>query len=159
MLWTINARLLPHRIKSRSIIPSSTVIAQGMITSRCHITALLYQAMARQSIVKPLISNTIRDHLTTAHRLSLIPRIAWLLTTHIKVTIMCVHLATTQSRHVELHPTITTIWTISAPQSMKMPNTATCTEDITISRLHTAPCSMTQLKLARPQGRATICLS
>jgi hypothetical protein len=54
---------------------------------------------------------------------------------------------------------ITTIWTISAPQSTKMPNTATCSEDITISRLHTALCSMTNLRRARQLGRATICLS
>jgi hypothetical protein len=158
MLWTTNARLLPRLTRSRSITLSSTVLVQGMTTSRCHITVLLYQATDRLLNVKPLITTTIRDHHTTAHRLSLILRIAWQLTTHIKATIMCVHRATTQSRHAKLLPMITTIWIISAPLSMKMPNTATCTEDTTISRLHIAPCFMTQLRRARPQERTTICL-
>jgi hypothetical protein len=96
MLWITNARLLRLRKNSRSINHSNTVKVQGMTTSRCHITALPYQAMVRQCTVKPLITSTIRDLHTIAHRLSLFHRIARQLTTHIKVTIMCVHLATTQ---------------------------------------------------------------
>jgi hypothetical protein len=157
MLWTTNALLLPHRIRSKSIIHSSTVIAQGMITTLCHINVLPFPAQDSKFTVSPAINSTIRAHHTTVPRLSLIHLIAWQLTTHIQATIMFVQQATTQSRLAKLLHTITTIWTISAPLSTKMRNTATCMELITISQQHNVHCFMINPRHVKPQARVTIC--
>jgi hypothetical protein len=82
------------------------------------------------------------------------------LTTHIIVTIMCVHQVTSKKCSAKLHPTIITTRITNAPLNTKMRNTATCQDHITLVPTCTALWSMTLLKSARPQERPTfrLCL-
>jgi hypothetical protein len=133
-----------------------------MTTLLCHINARQCQKKEIESIAKPRIKNMcIKGQcITGAKRPSQNRAIVRRLTTHIKVTIMCVHQVTSKKCSAKLHPTIITTRITNAPLNTKMRNTATCLDHITLVPVSTALWSMTLPKSAKPQERTTfqLCL-
>ena len=135
ILSAMYAQHLLRQTKNKCTPLRCTAQAARMTIFPWTTTALLYQPMGSQcSASRPVNTITRGSLIIHASCKSLNLRIAWRQTTHITATITSVPWATSLNKLVKQQHTITTIMITSVLKSMKMHNTATCTEFTTINR-------------------------